>query len=99
MEDEQMETRKQRIRYSPKTKAEVAIEAIIGANTIADIAGKHDIHPVTVSTWKKELLERAEEVFAKDADVIACDCDEQTSALYKKIGQLTVEMEMLKKSS
>jgi putative transposase len=97
MEDMEMEIKKQRIRYSPKTKAEVALEAVVGATTIAEIAAQHDIHPVTVSTWKKELLERAEEVFAKGESVSECDCSAQTGILYQMIGQLAVEIELLKK--
>jgi len=93
-----METRT-RIRYPAKVKATVALEAIVGASTIAEIATKHGVHPVTVSTWKKELLERADEIFAKDTDNISCDCDEQTSVLYKKIGQLSMEVEHLRKST
>jgi len=100
MEETTMETTtRKRARYPAKFKADVAIQALIGATTIAEIATEHDIHPVTVSTWKKEAIDRLHEIFAKAEDPApGCDCDEQLGALYKKIGQLTIEMEQVKKA-
>ena len=93
-----MEPRK-RVRYPAKFKADVAIKALMGQSTIAEIAAEHDIHPVTVSTWKKEAIDRLQEIFAKPEDPVAgCECGNQMDMLYKKIGQLTIEMEQVKKA-
>lgn len=91
--------KKPKVRYSAKFKAEVALKALVGATTIADIAAEYGVHPVTVSTWKKEALEGVPDIFDKREAIAVCDCTEQSDALYRKIGQLTVEMERLKKSA
>jgi transposase-like protein len=51
--------------HSPEFKARVAMEAISGRKTIQEIAADHDIHPIQVSQWKRQLLDGASEVFTR----------------------------------
>jgi len=80
-------------------KAKVALEAIKGEKTVAEISSKYGIHPNQIGKWKKEVLERLPELFngkMKKADKTA---DELQSELYQQIGQLKVELDWLKKKS
>ena len=80
-------------------KAKVALDAIKGEKTVAEISSKYGIHPNQVGKWKKEVLERLPEIFngkMKKSDKTA---DELQSELYQQIGQLKVELDWLKKKS
>jgi transposase-like protein len=63
------------------------------------IAAKYQVHPVQVSQWKKEMLERLPEVFARKAPPSVAEAQEREARLYQKIGQLEVELDWLKKKS
>lgn len=49
-----------RRRFSAALKAKVALEAIRGHKTVAQLAGEHQVHPTQISQWKKQLLDAAE---------------------------------------
>jgi transposase len=88
-----------RRRHSPEFKAMVALEAIKGLKTIQQIAKEHDIHPVQVTEWKRTMQGGASGVFAPGG--AKADQESQTERdkekLHAKIGQLTVEVDFLKK--
>jgi transposase-like protein len=67
----------------------VALEAIRGEKTSAQVAAHHEVHPNQVTTWKAELLENAAAIFA--GNVLAADGRERIRVLHEKIGELTVE--------
>ena len=75
------------------------MEALKGIEPVAAIAAKYQIHPIQVSQWKKELLERLPEVFARKAPPGVAEAEEKEARLYQKIGQLEVELDWLKKKS
>lgn len=75
-------------------KAKVALAAIKGDKTLAEIAQQFDVHPNQVTEWKRQLLERAADVF--DGSVAARSANEpDLTTLHAKIGRLTLENDFL----
>ncbi len=90
---------KKRRQHSPELKVRVGLEALKGIEPIHAIAAKYQVHPVQVTQWKKEMLERLPEVFARKAPASVVESEEREARLYQKIGQLEVELDWLKKKS
>ena len=91
-----MKTKRQR--YSGAFKAKVGLEAVLGIKTVSQIAREYEVHPVQVSQWKTILRERLPELF--EPGTHNSQESEQTIAqLHQKIGQLTVDLDWLKKKS
>jgi putative transposase len=86
-----------RKRYNAQFKARVALEAIRGERTIAEIAGAYPVHPNQISTWKRRLLEGAPGVFSGSRERSAKQRKELEAQLYQQIGQRKVELDWLKK--
>jgi transposase len=85
-----------RKQYNPQFKAKVAIEAIRGEKTIAQLASEYQLHPNLIHNWKKQLLEAAPGVFDSPAQTAAVgDNRAQIDELYRQIGQLKVERDFL----
>lgn len=70
-------------------KAKVALAALKGDRTLAELAQQFDVHPNQITQWKTQLLERATEFFATPAERQAGAPD--VKALHAKIGQLAME--------
>ena len=82
-----------------KEKASIAIEAIKGELTAAQISAKYGVNSGQISTWKKQLLDGVIDIFSgKNAKKDKCN-NELVDELYKQIGQLSVERDWLKKKS
>ncbi len=81
---------------SPSLKAKVAIEALKGELSLIEIATKYNIHPKQVGRWRDQLIEESDELFIHKSSVKTSK-DPETDELLKKIGQLTVEIDFLKK--
>jgi transposase-like protein len=77
-------------------KKKIAIEALRENKTIEEIAKEHDLHRVQVCKWKKELLDGAESIF-EDKGKKKAKPDDDKAVLERKIGQLTIEIDWLKK--
>lgn len=90
---------RQRRRFSAEFKARLAIEAIKGQRTLAELAGEHQVHPNQITAWKKQLLESLPEVFGRRRTEDAARQEELVGRLYQQIGQLKVELDWLKKKS
>jgi transposase/putative transposase len=89
-----------RRRHDPEFKARVALEAIKGIKTIQQIAKSYDVHPVQVSEWKKKMAEGASEVFGTSRGQSKEEnFESERDQLHSKIGQLTVEVDFLRKKS
>ena len=87
------QTRRQ---FSSAHKAKVAVEAIKGQQTLAELAKKYEINQVVISCWKSEFLANMESVFDKPGKSEEPAAD--TQELYAQIGQLKVENDFLKQS-
>ncbi len=82
--------------HPPSLKAKVAIEAIKGHKTAAQIAQMFGVHPTQVGGWKKQALAGLPDVFGNGREQIR-QRPTQKDELYKQIGQLKVELDFLKK--
>jgi len=87
-----------RNRYSGIYKARVALEAIRGDKTLAELSEQYQIHPSQIVNWKSKLVLEAVRVF-EDKRQKKKDKDVQVDELYRQIGQLKVELDWLKKKS
>ena len=52
--------------FSAEFKAKVALEALLGDQTLAELAAKHEVHPNMIAQWKRQAKESLPEVFAKE---------------------------------
>ncbi len=85
--------KRSRRNHAPAFKAKVALAALKGDKTLAELAHQFDVHPNQITQWKGQLLERAMELFATPADRQANAPD--VKALHAKIGQLAMENDVL----
>ena len=87
-------SRRPRRNHSAAFKAKVALAAIKGDRTIAQLADQFDVHPNQITTWKAQLEGGAAEVFAPGGTAqSAAPID--VKALHAKIGELTLENDFL----
>lgn len=87
-----------RTRYSAEFKGKVALEALKGEKTIAELAAKFSVHPNQVSDWKRQALEGMADIFKGKAERDSAASEAQVKDLHAKIGQLTVERDFLAKA-
>ena len=82
--------------HSPAFKAKVALEAIRGQLTVAELAQRHDVHPNQIAQWKTQLLKGATEAFTTPGERTEPPVDVKT--LHAKIGELTLENDFLERA-
>ncbi len=87
-----------RKRYSAQFKAKVAMEAIRGDLTLAELAAKHGIHHTMIGAWKRQAMEGMASVF-EGGDQSKAISEAEIEKLHVKIGQLVVERDFLAKAS
>jgi transposase len=87
-------SKKTRRRLDAEFKAKVALEALRNEATVADLVAKYQLHPNQIYPWKKQLLDGAAAVFSGGSGKEASR-EAEVTELYAKIGQLTVERDLL----
>ena len=88
-----------RRKFSKEFKARVSLEAIKGQRTANELAQEFEVHVNQINLWKKKLLESAPEVFSTGKNREAERLAAQRDILYRKVGQLQVEVDWLKKKT
>lgn len=88
---------KQRKQFTASFKAKVALEAIRNDSTIAELAQRHGVHPSQIKDWKTMLANQAESLFSRKSSKDDRDKSQYVEALERKAGQLSVEVDFLKR--
>ena len=88
-----------RRRYGAEFKAKVALEALKGELTIAQLVAKHGVHQTLINSWKRQAVDGMSGVFSGKAEVEVADREAQVDRLHAKIGELVVERDFLRRAS
>lgn len=88
-----------RKRYGAEFKAKVALEALKGDLTLAQLATKHGVHQGQISAWRKQAVDGMAGVFSGKAEASEASQRLDIEKLHAKIGQLVVERDFLVKAS
>ncbi|MDD4570536.1 MAG: transposase [Tepidanaerobacteraceae bacterium] len=93
-----------RRQFSPEFKTKIVLEMLREEKTISEIAADHELSPNQLRNWKKEFLGNAVKVFSESRDARESKANEKEleqdrNDLLAKVGQLTIEVDWLKKKS
>jgi transposase len=86
-----------RKRYTGEFKAKVALKAIRGDLTLAELATKDCIHPTMIATWKRQAIDGTAATVSGATETAKAAGDTEIEKLHAEIGQLVVEREFLSK--
>ena len=86
-------TRRARRTHAPAFKAKVALAAIKGEKTLAELAQQYDVHPNQITAWKAQVMEGVAGLFGPGAAGIEASPVVDVKSLHAKIGELTLEVD------
>lgn len=86
-------SKRPRRNHSPAFKAKVALAAVKGEKTLAELAQQYDVHPNLINQWRSRLLEGAADVFG--VEPAAAEPAVDVTVLHAKIGELTLANDFL----
>ena len=93
-------TKRKRRNHSASFKAKVAVAAVRGDRTLAELAEHFDVHPNQIQDWKKKLVANAETLFGNGGSSAGAEnAERKTQKLHAMIGQLTMEKDFYPKRS
>ena len=81
-------TKRPRRNHSPAFKAKVALAAVRGEKTLAELAQQFDVHPNQITTWRSQILEGAADVFGSEGQAEPAEPAIDVKTLHAKIGEL-----------
>lgn len=87
-------SKRPRRNHSPAFKAKVALSAVKGEKTLAELAQQFDVHPNQITQWKTQLLDGAADVFGSER-VTSASPPVDVKTLHAKIGELTLANDFL----
>ena len=90
---------RQRKQYTGAFKAKLALDAIKGQRTVQELATAHGVHPNQITTWKRQLLASAEDIFSGARERREVAGEQEKDELYRQVGKLQVELDWLQKKS
>jgi transposase-like protein len=91
-----------RKKYSKQEKAKIVLELLREEKTINQIAAEYGVHPTQLAQWKKTALEGLPDLFenkGREIQKVVKEHQQEVEQLYKKIGDLTIQVDWLKKKS
>ncbi len=88
-----------RKRYGSEFKAKVALDAIRGEQTLAELSAKHGIHQTMTAAWRRQAIEGLVLTFSGKAEGVQATGEAELTRLHAKIGQLVVERDFLARAS
>ena len=88
-------TRRPRRNHTPAFKAKVALAAVKGEKTLAELAQQFDVHANQITTWKAQLLDGAAGVFGSEPRAASTAPPVDVKTLHAKIGELTLTNDFL----
>ncbi len=88
-------SRRPRRNHTPAFKAKVALAAIKGDRTLAQLAEQFDVHPNQITSWKAQLEGGAVDVFGSGGNATPATPVVDVKSLHAKIGELTLENDFL----
>ncbi|MCP1758535.1 transposase [Bradyrhizobium elkanii] len=91
-------SKRARRQHAPAFKAKVALAAIKGEMTLAQLAEHFDVHPNQITQWKSQLQEAAAEVFGPGGGNRTSEPAVDVKTLHAKIGELTLENDLYERS-
>jgi len=91
-------SKRSRRKFSAEFKAKVALEAIKEVKTLQELSTQFEVHPYLISRWKQEFVQGAAKVFEGGLVSGESDHEQEMDKLYKKIGQMQIDNDFLKKA-